>query len=61
MLKPYVIATNTDYTLITMAESEKEALSLAVQYTLDAYGEERDDWEVYNLLDYLGTDDVLEL
>lgn len=61
MLRPFIVATNADYTLLVVAENENEAIDIAVQYTLDAYDEERDDWEAYELLDFMGTDEVIEL
>ena len=60
-MQPYVVATNADFTVIVMANNEDEALDMAIQYYADAYGDERDDWEVYDLLDYMGPDDVLEI
>ena len=61
MLKPYVVATNTDFTLLVVAQDAREALDIAIQYYADAYADKRDDWEVYELLDFMGTDEVIEL
>lgn len=61
MLKPYVVVTNSDFTLLVIAEDAREALDIADQYYDYTYGDERDDWEVYDLLDFMGTDEVIEL
>lgn len=63
MLKPYLIATNADYTLLTRAESSEDALRNAAEFYYTVYGEFRDDWVAYDLTtdEYLEPDDVYEI
>lgn len=53
MRKPYVVATNADYTLVVMAHDEEDAVDVAYEYTLETYGEERDDFVAYDMINFL--------
>ena len=52
-MKFYLVATNTDYNIITMAESKADAIQKANLYYLQTYGESREDWEAYALQKFL--------
>ena len=62
MLKPFLVATNADYTAITLAKSKKDAIQKVSAFYADEYGEDRDDWVAYDLAtEYLDYDTILEI
>ena len=63
MLKPYLIATDANYTVLTRAESKEDAIQKVSDFYFDEYGANRDDWVAYDLTtdEYLEPDDVFEI
>ena len=62
MLKPFLVATNSNYTVITLAVDKKDAIQKVAEFYEYEYGKPRDDWEAYDLNEeYLGLDEVLEI
>lgn len=60
-MKAYIVATNGSYTAITLAHSAEDAVQKVSMVYEEEYGEVRDDWEAYDLVnEYLEPDDVLE-
>lgn len=47
--KVYLVATNADYTVYVNALDEEEAIRKANRYYRKKYGEERNDFEAYDL------------
>jgi hypothetical protein len=61
-LKPFVVATNTEYTVIVMATDAEDAVWKASDYYFSKEGEERDDWVAYDLTgDYLEPYDIWDV
>lgn len=63
MLKPYLIATHADYTVLTRAKSKEDAIQKVADFYFDEYGVDRDDWVAYDLTtdEYLEPDEVYEI
>lgn len=57
-MKPYIVATNSAYTILCLAEDEKSAVAKADEFYRKEYGESRNDWEAYNLQEYLSTEEI---
>ena len=61
-LKPFIVATYTDYTIMLMATDVDDAIVRASEYYFSKYGEDRDDWTAYDLTgDYLEEDTIWDL
>jgi len=61
MKKCYIVTTYADYTIICLAGNEKTAIKKADKYYLDRYGENRADWNAYELNNYLTEYDNLDV
>lgn len=64
--KAFVLATNTEYTLLVLAIDKDDAIEKAVDYTLYQYGSrvigaEPSDWVAYDVVDYIKPEDVVEV
>ena len=57
-MKPYIVATNSDYTIICLAKDKKSAMLKANRFYREQYGENRDDWTAYDLKTYLATESI---
>lgn len=55
-MKVYVVATNTDYTILIKANTSQEAIEKAESFYARSYGESRYDWEAYPVEEWLGDD-----
>lgn len=55
-MKTFLIATNTDYTLMCNAINVYDAARKAKIYYMNMYGEERDDFVPYEIGDYIKND-----
>ncbi len=52
-MKSFIVTTNSDYTILCLADNQDEAVQKASSYYEEQYEEERDDWEAYELDSYL--------
>lgn len=64
--KVFVLATNTEYTLLVLAIDKDDAIEKAVNYTMYQYGSrvigsEPSDWVAYDAVDYIRPNDVIEV
>lgn len=58
MKRAFIVATNSDYTVLCCAENAAHAVRKAARYYKEEYDEERDDWTAYDLVkDYFDFDD----
>lgn len=61
MVKPFVVATNAAPTFVVLATDEENAIEIAAQYYYETYGEVRDDYVAYDLVDYIQPDNIWEV
>ena len=52
-MKTFIVATDTDYTVLCLAENERQAEIIANIYYCQHYGEARHDWTAYEINSYL--------
>ncbi len=57
-MKLYIVATNSAYTILCLAEDEKSAVAKADEFYRKEYGESRNDWEAYDLQEYLSDNEM---
>lgn len=60
-MKAYIVATCSEYTVLTLADSKKEAELKANVHYYNEYGEIRNDWTAYKLKSYLEPNEVMAI